>query len=137
LCACSGAAVAGTLVAVAFTVAFVVFRAAPRDEGGEVLFVAVLFVAVLLAVLLVAVARAGAAFLAAAVAFAAVAFAADDLTDVVLTDVTLAVALAVAFVGGAALSADPPFFADIAFFTAIFGPFKVAVGRPGKCGQVA
>jgi len=132
LCACSGAAVAGTLVAVAFTVAFVVFRAAPRDEGGEVLFVAVLFVAVLLAVLLVAVARAGAAFLAAAVAFAA-----DDLTDVVLTDVTLAVALAVAFVGGAALSADPPFFADIAFFTAIFGPFKVAVGRPGKCGQVA
>jgi len=47
------------------------------------------------------------------------------------------VALAVPFEDGAVLSAGPPFFADIAFFTAILGPFKVAVDRPRERGQVA
>jgi len=90
-----------------------------------VLFVAVLFVAV---------ARAGATFLAATVALAAVARTArTTLAAVVLAGV----ALAVPFEDGAVLSAGPPFFADIAFFTAILGPFKVAVDRPRERGQVA
>ncbi len=148
----SGAAVAGTLVAAAF----VVFRAVTRDAGAEadlaVLFVAVAlvtapFLAVLLvavalvpeglaavvfaAVLFVAVARTGATFLAATVALAAVARTAlTTLAAVVLAGG----ALAVPFEDGAVLSAGPPFFADIAFFTAILGPFKVAVDRPRERG---
>src|SRR5665647_2623344 len=142
------------VVAALVAAAFVVFRAVTRDEGAEadlavpflaVALVAALFLAVALvvvgfaavvfvAVRFVEVARAGATFLAATVALAAVARTAlTTLAPVVLAGV----ALAVPFEDGAVLSAGPPFFADIAFFTAILGPFKVAVDRPRERGQVA
>ncbi|MHB8184658.1 MAG: hypothetical protein ACYDDU_00975 [Dermatophilaceae bacterium] len=110
-------------LAVALVVALAVFRTMLRDEDGEAV-LAVLFVPVLF----VAVARAGAAFLVAAVALDAVTLTAAALTGA---------ALAVPFVDGEVLSAGPPFFAEVAFFTAIRGPFKVAVGRPCERGQVA
>ena len=82
--------------------------------------------AVVLAVLFVAVPRAGTAFLVDGVAFA-----------LTVTAGALTASLAAPFMDGAALGADPFFFADVAFFTAILGPFKVALGRPYKRGQVA
>ena len=160
----SGVAIAGTLVADTLVVGtlvagtLVVFRAVTGDKGAEVDLavllvaadlVAVPFVAADLAVLLVAadlvavpfvavlfvaVGRPGATFLAATVALAAVARTAlTTLAAVVSAGVTLAVP----FEDGAVLSAGPPFFADIAFCTAILDPFKVAVDRPRERGQVA
>ncbi|MBE3075644.1 MAG: hypothetical protein IMZ75_11995 [Actinobacteria bacterium] len=61
--------------------------------------------------------------LAFAVAFAAVAFA------VVFTATTL--------VGAAFFAATPRLVAEVAFFTTMIGPFKVALRRPHERGHVA
>ena len=91
-----------------------------------VVLAAVVLAAVVLAVLFVAVPRAGTAFLVDGAAFA-----------LTVTAGALTASLATPFMDGAVLGADPFFFADVAFFTAILGPFKVALGRPYKRGQVA
>ena|SRR5665647_1066268 len=118
-CARSGAAFAGVRV----VVAFVAFRATLRDAGGLAGLPVLLTASPLTAAPFVAVAPAGTVFLAATVVFAAVALTADGFAAVALTTV----ALGVPFVDGAALAADPPIFADVTFFTAILGPFKVAL----------
>jgi hypothetical protein len=93
---------------------------------AAVVLAAVVLAAVVLAVLFVAVPRAGTAFLVDGVAFA-----------LTVTAGVLTTSLAAPFMDGAVLGADSFFFADVAFFTAILGPFKVALGRPYKRGQVA
>ncbi len=47
-------------------------------------------------------------------------------------------AVALPVLAGTTLSLGAAFFADVTFFTAMFGPFTVALCVfPGKCGQVA
>ena len=46
-------------------------------------------------------------------------------------------AFVVPFVAAAVLPAGTAFFVDVAFFTAMLGPFMVALRRPHECGQVA